>query len=147
VFAVRSLEAAHAEVCGPLEFALMLVGSFAAVALVLSAAGVYGVAAYSLSTRTREIGIRIALGASRRHVVSQVLAQGLRWALIGCAIGAAGAFALGKILISKVWWIKADMLQLTGLAALLLGVIAVLACYVPARRATRIDPAEALRAE
>ena len=77
-------------------------------------------------------------GAGRRHVVSQIPAQGLRWALIGCAIGVAGAFALGRILISKVWWIKAEML---------LGVIALPACYVPARHATRIDPAEALRAD
>jgi putative ABC transport system permease protein len=124
---------------------MVLLGLFGAVALVLSTIGIYGVLAFGLAQRVRELGIRQALGADRRAILRLVLGQGLRTAGLGVLIGLGGAFALTRYLESLLFGVRShDPLVFVAVTALLLSV-AILACYVPARRATRIDPMEALR--
>ncbi|MCA1828024.1 MAG: ABC transporter permease [Myxococcales bacterium] len=126
---------------------LILLGIFAAVALLLATVGIYGVMSYSVEQRTREIGIRMALGAERRAVLKLIVGQGARLAAIGIVAGIAGAFALSRVMASLLYGVSAtDPLTYAGLA-LLLGGVAVGACWLPARRAVRVDPAIALRAE
>jgi putative ABC transport system permease protein len=116
-------------------------------ALFLASVGVYGLISYTVTERTREIGIRVALGASPRQVLMPVVREGLALALTGIAIGLAGAFAATRALTTFLFGVGAsDPLTFTGVAALLLGV-ALLASYIPSRRALRVDPIVALRAE
>jgi len=129
------------------RFALTLMGVFAAVALALAAIGVYGVLSYLVSQRTSEIGIRMALGARASQVRAMVLGQAALWAGIGIAIGLAGAFGLSRLLDSMVFGVSVTDPVIFGSVALGLGVIAIVAGYVPARRATRVDPMYALRNE
>jgi ABC-type antimicrobial peptide transport system, permease component len=125
----------------------ILFGVFAAVALALASVGLYGVMAYSVSERSREIGIRIALGAQRRDVLKLVVAQGLTLTLIGIGIGLAAALALTRLMRSLLFEVSVtDPLTFAGLAALL-SVVALLACYLPARRATKVDPMVSLKCE
>ncbi len=125
----------------------LLVGIFAAAALLLATIGLYGVMAYSVSQRVAEFGIRMALGAQRFDVLRLVLRQGLRLVVLGLAIGLACALLLTGLLSSQLFGVSAsDPLALGGVAALL-GLVAVLACLLPARRATKVDPMIALRAE
>jgi predicted permease len=132
---------------GSRRFNLLLVGLFGAVALMLATAGVFGVMAYSVSRRTREIGVRVALGANSRRVLTMILGQGLRTALIGVVIGVASSFALTRAIQSLLFGVSATD-PLTFIAVVLLLVaVALLACYIPARRAARIDPMVALRYE
>jgi putative ABC transport system permease protein len=120
---------------------------FAGVALTLAAVGIYGVISYSVAQRTREFGIRMALGAQHSTVVGQVLRRGMLLTSLGLAAGLVGAFALTRFLSSFLFGITAtDPATFAGVS-LLLGVIAILASYVPARRATKVDPLVALRAE
>ncbi|MCA1575832.1 MAG: ABC transporter permease [Acidobacteria bacterium] len=129
------------------RFNLLLVGVFALTALLLAIAGVFGVLAYSVAQRTREIGVRIALGATPRAILRMVLAQGLLTIAIGTAIGLAGSFALTRTMRSLLFEVSPnDPLTIAGVA-LLLVLIAALASYIPARRATRVDPTVALRYE
>jgi putative ABC transport system permease protein len=129
------------------EFYLTLIGLFAAVALTLSAVGMYGVVAFVVEQRTREIGLRMALGARARQIVSLVVWQGLRPTLLGAAAGVVGALAAGRVLAGLLFEVStADPLTLVGVTAVLLGVVA-LACTLPARRAARVPPGIALRAE
>jgi predicted permease len=134
----------------PRRFAMMLLGAFAALALALAGIGLYGVIAYAVGQRTHEIGIRIALGAHPRDVFRLVIGQGLRLALIGVAIGAAGALILIRLLsgFSQLLYgvDNSDPLTLITVSIVLL-VVALLACYIPARRAMRVDPMVALRYE
>ena len=123
----------------------MLLTIFGAVALILSAIGIYGVLAYGVSQRVREFGIRQALGANQRSILSLVLAQGLRRVALGIAIGLAGAFTLSTYLESQLFGVGARDVPVFAAVTLVLFAVAMLACYVPARRATRIDPMEALR--
>jgi ABC-type antimicrobial peptide transport system permease subunit len=121
--------------------------AFAVVALLLSVIGIYGVNAYTVEQRTNEIGVRLALGATRMDVIRDVLAQGMRPTVIGIVIGLAGARGLASWLKSVlVGTATLDPIAFVG-AALLLTIVAATACYIPARKATRIDPAIALRAD
>jgi putative ABC transport system permease protein len=116
-------------------------------ALLLTTAGVFGVMAYSVSRRTREIGVRVALGAGSREVLAMILGQGIRTILIGVAAGIAGALALTRTVVSLLFGVTAtDPLTFTAVILLMIAV-ALLACYIPARRATRVDPLVALRYE
>ena len=124
-----------------------VVGGFAALALLLGVIGLYGVIAYSVSQRTREIGIRMALGAERRDVRRMVLRQGARVAVLGMTLGVVAAFGLTRLMANLLFGVSAhDPLTLGGVATLLL-VVAIAACYGPARRATKVDPMTALRCE
>ena len=129
------------------RFNLMVIAAFAATALLLAVAGLYGVMAYSVARRTGELGTRIALGATRGNVLRLVLRQGLMTALIGVAIGIGGAIVLTRTLQSFLFELSpTDPVTFAGVALLLI-FVALLACYVPARRAARVDPIEALRYE
>ena len=129
------------------RFLLLVVGFFAAAALALAAIGIYGVVAFSVARRTQEIGVRMALGAQRTNVLRLVVGEGARLAILGVAIGLAGSFALTRLISSLLFGISAtDPLTFVSVAALL-ALAALLASYVPARRAMRIDPTVALRYE
>ena len=124
-----------------------MLGSFAVLALLLAAAGLYGVISYSVSQRTHEIGIRVALGAGRRSVLGLVVGEGLKLALIGVSVGMVGSLALSRLIASQLHGVRAtDPATFTGVA-LLLAAVALTACYIPARRAMRVDPMVALRYE
>ena len=135
------------DVMAPSEFAMALFGAFAIVALVLSAVGLYGTIAYSVSQRTREIGVRIALGADGAAIRRLVVGDGVRLAIIGAILGLAGSLAASNALHGMLYHVApSDPATLVGVVGLVV-VIALLASYGPARRALRVDPTEALRAE
>jgi putative ABC transport system permease protein len=145
--AVATMDQLLADSLSRSRFTMLLLGIFAAVALLLAAVGIYGLIAYSVTQRTRELGIRIALGAQRRDVLRLVLAQGTRLTLLGLALGVLAALALSRLLATLLFGITAtDPLTFAGVAALLASV-ALAACFIPARRATRVDPLVALRYE
>jgi len=123
------------------------VGVFGAAALALAAIGIYGVVAFSVTRRTQEIGIRVALGAERTDVLRIILGEGARLAFLGVAIGIAASFAITRLMASLLFGIKAtDPITFAGVAVLL-SAVALLASYIPARRAMRLDPNTALRWE
>ena len=129
------------------RFNMMLMGVFGAAALLLAAIGIYGVISYSVAQRTREIGIRMALGASERNIVRSVVIRGMVPALAGVALGLAAAFGVTRVLLSLLVGVRpTDPLTFVAIAAILM-LVAAVACYVPARRATRVDAVEALRSE
>ena len=120
---------------------------FAGLALLLAAIGTYGVLAYMVTERRREIGIRMALGADRASVMRMVLSQGLRLTPVGVAAGLAAAFALNRVLASLLFGVRpSDPLTIASVVALI-GTVALVACYLPARLATRVDPMIVLREE
>jgi predicted permease len=129
------------------QFSMVLLGTFAALALLLSSIGIYGVISYLVGQRTREIGIRMALGAQRKDVMKLVLGEGVKLALLGAAIGLAAAFGVTRLMSNLLYGVSAtDPLTFAAVATVLLGV-ALLACYIPARRAMGVDPNVALRYE
>ncbi|HEV8447825.1 MAG TPA: ABC transporter permease [Gemmatimonadaceae bacterium] len=135
------------EALAPTRFSLALLGAFAFVALVLSVVGLYGSIAYGVTQRTREIGIRIALGATPRVVTASVVGEGVRLVVIGLAAGVALAFAVTRTLTSLLYSVTSSDPATYVVIARAVGVIALVASYVPARRAARIDPVDALRAD
>ncbi len=147
IWRAQTLEQLLGTSVAPRRFNMLLLGIFAGVALVLAAVGLYGVMSYSVSWRTHEIGIRMALGAKRADVLRLVVRQGMTMTLIGLALGLAGAFSLSRVLIGLLHGVSpTDPLTFTGVSIVLL-VVALLACLIPARRATRVDPIVALRTE
>jgi putative ABC transport system permease protein len=129
------------------RFSALLLAVFASVALALAAIGIYGVISYVVAQRGHEIGLRMALGAQARDVVRLVLRNGMMLAGLGVAIGLAGAFALTRVLTSLLFGVTpTDAVTFVTVSALLL-IVAFLACYIPARRATKVDPLVALRYE
>jgi putative ABC transport system permease protein len=144
---IQTMEQAPRARLGPERFAVFLQIIFAAVALSLAAVGLYGVMSYAVSQRTREIGIRMALGARRRDVMMMVIGQGMKLAGAGILIGLGGALALTRFMETLVFGVSAtDPLTYVTIVSLLT-VVALLACWIPARRATKVDPLLALRCE
>ena len=147
VTGVMPLETMLADYLAPRELQSSLIGAFAGFALLLAALGIYAVLAFSVAQRTQEIGVRVALGAQPRDILRGILKQGLRLAGLGAAIGVAGALTLSRLLASLLFGVSAtDPLTLFAAVAVLLAVAAV-ACFIPARRAMKVDPMVALRYE
>ncbi len=147
LYQVRTFESYLSATLAQPRFNGLLLGVFAGVALLLTAIGLYGVMAFSLSQRTQEIGLRMALGAKRFDVLRLVLAQGMRLTLFGVALGLIAALGLTRLMKSLLFGVSATDPLTFGLIALLLVLVASLACYIPARRATKVDPMVALRCE
>jgi putative ABC transport system permease protein len=124
-----------------------LLSLFAVIALALAAVGLYGVLAYLVTQRTREIGVRIALGAQKQNVLSLVIGQGMKLALVGVGVGVLVALALTRVLRSLLYDVKPTDPPTFVAVSLLLVAIALIACWLPARRAAKVDPMEALRYE
>ena len=144
---VRTMNQVMSESRSRARFNTLLLALFAALATVLAAVGIFGVMNYSVTLRTHEIGLRIALGAEPKRVVVLILRQGLVLTLIGIVIGLAGAFALTRLMSGLLFDIRATDPLTFGAIVLLLGLVSLVACYIPARRATRVDPLAALRYE
>ncbi len=147
ISAVLTMDQVIADVNAQPRFEMLLLGVFGGIALILAAVGIYGVMSYSVSRRTREIGIRMSLGASRPDVLRMVLQQGMLQAVCGTAVGVAGALSLSKLMTKLLYGVRATDATTLAAVGLLLGLAALLATLVPARRATRIDPTVALRDE
>lgn len=144
---IRTMDEVLGEETAMRRLGMILLAVFAGLALLLSALGIYGVLAYFVVQHTPEIGVRLALGAQRRDIIRLVLKKGMTLALVGVGIGLGAAFALTRLIASLLYGVStADPLTYTGIA-LLLTVVALLACYLPARRATRVDPMVALTYE
>lgn len=143
----RTFSQVYAASLGSRRFNVVLIGFFGIAALVLATTGVFGVMAYSVSRRTREIGVRVALGASTGEVLRMILGQGMRTIVIGVAIGIAGAVVLTRAVQSMLFGVTATDPLTFGGVTLFLVLASLLACYVPARRATKVDPMVALRSE
>jgi putative ABC transport system permease protein len=147
ITAITTMEELVSNTLSRPRFNMLLLSVFAVLSLILAAVGVYGVMAYSVSQRTGEIGVRVALGAQNKDILRLIVGQGLLLALIGIVTGMAGAVALTRVMSSLLFGVSAtDPLTFLVIAVLLAGV-AVLACYIPARRALKIDPIVALRHE
>ncbi|MFL6207307.1 MAG: ABC transporter permease [Pyrinomonadaceae bacterium] len=147
VYNVRTLAQMRATSLAPAALNLTLLGIFAGLALVLAAVGIYGVIAYTVSQRTHEIGIRVALGAQRRDIFKLIVGRGLLLVLAGIGLGLCAALALARLLSSLLFGVSATDPLVFAVVALLLASVALLACYLPARRAMKIDPMVALRYE
>ena len=147
VYDIKTMEQRLSESLARRRFAMFALGLFALVAMLLAAVGVYGVMSYTVAQRTREIGIRVALGAKTSDVLKLVVAQGMSLAVIGVGTGLAGATLVTRVMASLLFNVSAmDPVTFIAIAFLLTGV-ALLACYVPARRAMKVDPMIALRYE
>ena len=143
----QTMDAVVAQALGQARLMMWLLGIFAGVALLLASIGIYGAVAYTVEQRTGEIGVRMALGAQTRDVLRMVVNQGMKPVLIGLAIGIGSAVALGRLIASQLYQVSAHNPALLVGSTLLLATTALIACWLPARHATRVDPIEALRAE
>jgi len=147
LYNVRTVEQVLNESIARPRFNMLLITILAAVAMILATVGIYGVISYMVTQRTHEIGIRMALGARPFDVFKMVLRQGLLIALLGVGVGLAAAFALTRLLASLLYDVRpTDVVTFASVSALLTAIV-LLACYIPARRATRVDPMVALRYE
>jgi putative ABC transport system permease protein len=147
IFNVKTLERVVSDSIAQPRFNMVLLGIFAGLALILASVGIYGVMSYSVTQRTQELGVRIALGAQRRDIFSLVLKQGIILALIGVGIGLAAAIGLSKVVASVLYGISAtDPVTFISVAVIMIAV-AVVACFFPARKATKVDPLTAMRYE
>jgi len=129
------------------RFNMSLLTLFAGLALVLAAIGIYGVMSYAVTQRTQEIGIRMALGARTSDVLGIVLRNGMTLVLIGIALGLGGAFVLTRLMVTLLFGVTPTDAFTIGLVSMVLIVVALIACFIPARRATKVDPLVALRYE
>jgi predicted permease len=144
---VQTMNEVIADSLAQRRFSMILLGSFAAVALLLASLGIYGVISYLVGQRTHELGIRMALGAKRTDILRLVLGHGMKMAIAGVAIGLLAAFALTRLMTKMIFGVSATDPATFGIIALMLTLVALLACLVPARRATKVDPLVALRYE
>ena len=144
---VNTMEELVAQSVAQRRFGMFLLGAFAVLALLLAAIGIYGVVSYSVTQRTQEIGVRMALGANAVDVLKMVLRNGMSLALIGVGLGLAGAFALTRLMARLLFEVTPTDVTTFGLVSVGLTAVALLACYLPARRAMNVDPLEALRDE
>jgi putative ABC transport system permease protein len=147
VFNVRTMNDVLAASIASQRMSMLLLSAFAAMALLLAMLGIYGVTAYYVTQRTQEIGIRMALGAQTGDVLKLVLRNGMGLAFIGIAVGLAGAFTLTRLMRTLLFDVKPTDVMTFALVSLCLLVTALIACYLPARRATKVDPLVALRYE
>jgi putative ABC transport system permease protein len=145
--AVKTMQERVAEVTSRARFIAVLLGLFASLALSLAGIGIYGVMAYSVSARSREVGIRMALGAQQGDVLKLVMGQGMKLVFVGAALGLAASIALTRTIKNLLFGVGATDPMTLGAITLLLTFIALFACYIPARRATKVDPMIALRRE
>jgi len=146
-FSITPLADVVSETVADRRFSMLLLGLFALVALFLAAVGLYGVVAYTVTQRTQEIGLRMAIGAEPGQVLRMIIGGGMKLAAIGVAVGIAGALALANLVASMLYGVTPfDPASYAGTAGVLLAVAA-LACWLPARRAMRVDPLVALRQE
>ncbi|MGC1605655.1 MAG: ABC transporter permease [Candidatus Acidiferrum sp.] len=144
---IQSMNGLMAESLAQQRFNMLLLGIFAALALVLSAVGIYGLMAYAVSQRTHEIGVRVAVGAQQRDVLRLIVGDGAKLAFFGIAIGIVAALALTRLMASLLFEVAPTDPETFAVVAVLLAAVALMACYIPARRATRVDPMVALRYE
>ena len=144
---IRTMEQIVSSSVADRRFSMLLLGVFAAVALILAAVGIYGVMAYSVSQRTHEIGIRLALGATARDVLRLVVGQGMLLAIVGVIIGLAASFGVTRWISTMLFGVSTTDVAIFSAIPLLLAAVALVACLVPARRATKVDPIVALRCE
>jgi putative ABC transport system permease protein len=147
VWSVASLEDIVARTQGQSRFLALLLGIFAGVALLLAGVGIYGVTSYGVAQRTREIGIRLALGASGERVLREVVGRGVRLTLVGAVLGLAGAIAAARLATALLFGVTPTDPRALATAAAILALVSIAACYLPARRAARVDPVAALSEE
>ena len=144
---IRTMEQVAREPMAQQRMMMALLGAFAGLALVLSALGIYSVLSYTVAQRTREIGVRVALGAQRGNVLRLVVGGGVRLAVLGIAMGMAAALALTRLMTDLLYGVRATDPLIFSAVSIVLGTASLLACYIPARRATMVDPMVALRYE
>jgi predicted permease len=147
VYQIQTLEELITESVGPRRFALFMLILFGVLALILASTGIYGVISYAVAQRTQELGIRLALGASASDVMRLVLNHCLKLTVMGIAVGLAGAFALTRLMKSLLFEVTTTDVTTFSMVSAVLIVVALIACYLPARRATKVDPLVALRYE